>query len=97
MFQVLKLQQKIENLKFSYTETDGVEHQYNLTKGKTWLSLPWPGPDSQLFSLLSLQQTAEPGDQGVQHSECPGLLAGQSGTAGQDKVGHIDHVEPSNS
>ena len=35
MFQVLKLQQKIENLKFSYTETDGVEHQYNLTKGKT--------------------------------------------------------------
>ena len=35
MFQVLKLQQKIENLTFSYTETDGVEHQYNLTKGKS--------------------------------------------------------------
>ena len=35
MFQVLKLQQKIENLQFSYTETDGVEHKYNLTKGKT--------------------------------------------------------------
>ena len=35
MCQVLKLQQKIENLTFSYTETDGVEHQYNLTKGKT--------------------------------------------------------------
>ena len=34
MFQVLKLQQKIENLQFSYTETDGVEHQYNLTKGR---------------------------------------------------------------
>ena len=34
MFQVLKLQQKIENLTFSYTESDGVE-QYNLTKGKT--------------------------------------------------------------
>ena len=51
MFQVLKLQQKIENLKFSYTETDGVEHQYNLTKGKTL-----PALTGQLLncSLLSL-------------------------------------------
>ena len=48
MFQVLKLQQKIENLKFSYTETDGVEHQYNLTKGKTLPDLTLPG--FQLFS-----------------------------------------------
>ena len=43
MCQVLKLQQKIENLTFSYTETDGVEHQYNLTKGKSQGTCPCPG------------------------------------------------------
>ena len=52
MCQVLKLQQKIENLTFSYTETDGVEHQYNLTKGKS-KDLPRPSPALNC-SLLSL-------------------------------------------
>ena len=56
MFQVLKLQQKIENLTFSYTETDGVE-QYNLTKGnKTWPDPTWPdsGQTSSSTVLFSV-------------------------------------------
>ena len=53
MFQVLKLQQKIENLKFSYTETDGVEHQYNLTKGKTSPALSRPRLSPVVFSVCN--------------------------------------------
>ena len=36
MKEVLKLQRKIENLEFKYTENDGVEHTYKLNKG--WFS-----------------------------------------------------------
>ena len=37
--EVLKLQQKIENLDFKYKESDGVEHTYKLNKGQTLILL----------------------------------------------------------